>query len=289
MTTTAAVAATTPEPCAPQAVVLHGRACLGLDEPLPLLGGGARLLPGGLASLTGADHLPGFRSIVASACRDQAERGRNWYRHPPTALLAPVGTGRGLAAHWLARVSGLPLFSMPADRLVRSTDLHGRTPGSRLPPPPVLAIAAARCANPIILVEVPAEEDLEPAAAACLASIVDPARNARWLDPEFEAVFDLSHVNWIIQADTLPESVADALEGNGHVLQIHELDRTGRSLRNLGIAVEACAAAKTPTQAGIFEALEACDVPPSGLRRHPGCAELSAIAEMLIARAGGTA
>ena len=174
---------------------------LGLQAGATLLGGGASLLPTGLPMALGMEHQPDFVRAVAAACRDQALSGRDWYAHGAMALVGSKNSGRGHAARCLAAAAGLPLFiadaSTPSGRALLTGDA---APGAEaLPPFAVTAIAASRCANPIILVEgLRGNEDL----AALLGPFIDPDRACRYEADRLGCRFDLGEVNWLLQLDS---------------------------------------------------------------------------------------
>lgn len=233
---------------------------LGLDAPLALLGGGDRLMPGGMASALGIDHVRGLRTFMAEACRSQVLAGRDWYQQPPLALLGQHGVGKGFAARWIARHAGLPLFRMPV-----TYDFAANQPDSdgvemRLPAVPLIAMAASRCANPIVVVELDVDHPPEGVALEELVRMLDPRRNERWLDKAQDAIFDLGHISWIVQVHgrpqprggvhdpnasrgitaALPPLLADLIKDVGLILRIgppSELE----DMRRLDVAVEICA------------------------------------------------
>lgn len=266
----------------PHVVVAHcapgGRAPLGLGRALPLLGGGARLAPCGLPSDCGMDHLPHFRSIVADACRLQWLRSANWFWQKPTALVGPDGTGRGLAARWLAFATGLPLFRFDP-RSLAGSHRHDVWPSELLVPPlPAIAIAASACANPIILLEID-EEPIE-AVDELLAKMVDRQLTARWLDETTGAVLDMSHVTWIVQAERLPPALGSAIDDVGAVLEVGRPSGVAASLRSLAITGEVCrdSGLDAVRSAAVFAAVDEASK-AAGVRTGPvSCAALCELA-----------
>lgn len=274
--------ATSPE-CAvlagqPAVVVAHPMgpepAPLGLDRPLALLGGN-RLAPTGMTSALGIDHAPGVGRVVAEACRRQSLAGRNWFQQPLLALHGRPGVGKGLAAHWIARNAGVPLYRMS----IPAGDADGRhglpTAACAIPPLPVMAMAASRCANPVIVVEVEAGALLDQRAEALLASMMDPRRNARWISEDLETIFDLSHISWILEVQVrsstspnpvadhaarrpimpaLPRSLSDLVEDSGTIV---ELTAPGEreNLRCLDVAIAVCADEQAWRPAAVAEVL----------------------------------
>lgn len=251
----------------------HHPAPLGLDRPIELLGGRDRVAPGGMSFDLGIDHVPGFRNFVASACRRQAETGADWYRQPPLALLGNPGVGKGMVAHWIARHAGLPLYRMP---IVSDEDAPrgdaGRPMVRSLPPVPIMAMAASRCANPIIVVEIDMGNLPAPEIEAELIGMMDPRRNSRWLHHDLGTIFDLGHVSWIVQVQAqkskrtgpvanphavpmipavLPAGLTRLFEDAGTIIRLEDPERDDE-LRRLDVAIEACAAAGVD-DAGIIE------------------------------------
>jgi hypothetical protein len=250
----------------PSMIVAHsmhdGPPPLGLDRPLPLwTAGSGRLCPSGIPAALGIDHVVGLRTFLASACMQQATEGLEWYRQPPLALLGMRGVGKGFAAHWIARQAGLPLFRMPPPNgraeNCEQDDLTLRT----TLPLPVIAMASARCANPVIVIELDVDEPISLEVEASIVSMIDPRSNSRWIDPDHEAIFDLSCISWIIEVQgrnpgrgvvrdhneppwqpaALPVRLAALIEDAGKVLQL-DAPHEREALRRLDVAVEVCAA-----------------------------------------------
>lgn len=250
------------------------RAPLGLDHPLPLLGGGDGLAPAGISMALGIDHVIGLRSFVADACRRQVLAGKDWYRQPPLALFGVRGAGKGMVADWIARQGGLPLFRATASQAAgvgaaRWGNEH------RYPTLPLVAMAASRCANPVIVVEFDALQLPTVAEQDALATMMDPHRNARWMDPDLGMILDLSQISWLIEVQTtherkavawydgLPRITPDFLpslnavfEDAGTSLWVDTAEDQER-LRRLNIAIEACAAASERSSEALIRTHEA--------------------------------
>lgn len=164
---------------------------LGLDRPLSLLGGGRRLASSEMPSALGIDHVSGLRRFVAEACRRRAVSGLDGYHQPPLALLGENGIGKGFVAHWIARNAGLPLYR------IRVGPDFGTSPAGRgvehgIPLLPVVAIAAGRCANPVIVLELDVDDPITVEAEDVLVSMIDPRANSRWIDQDQQTILDLS-------------------------------------------------------------------------------------------------
>ena len=187
----------------------------GLDRPLELRGGGV-LGPDRLVAGIPLDWQPDLLSFVAAACRRQTQADRPWLSMPPVALLGPEGSGRTHAARTIARHAGLPFLAI---------DVAHRTAGDRpldyadaarcgltLPTLPVLALAATRCANPLVLVtgvDLAGEDALGQ-----LSAMIDPVTAGRWVEQGIRATIDLGQVSWMLSASTdqrLPPALSAAV------------------------------------------------------------------------------
>lgn len=171
---------------------------LGLDRPLRLGGGGGLLHPEGLPMSLQMEHQPDFVRAVAHACRDQALAGRDWYSHGAMILVAADAAGRGHAARRLARAAELPLFVVDASAsrgFELSPDADPAQASAAIPAA-IMAMALSGCANPVVAVE---GLDEISEAADLLAPFLDPSASAHFTSERLGAVFDLSHVNWVLQ------------------------------------------------------------------------------------------
>lgn len=211
----------------------------GLDQSTRLLGAAA-LPPDALPSATGLDHVPSLRSLLADACRTQAAAGRNWFGHPPIVLIGAAGFGRGGVARRIADLAGVPLVE--ADGSEVDVTAERADVGTRDVPVPVLAMALARCANPIVLLDL-GDRDLAPFASRRLGEMLDPTRTGRWLHEGLRTVFDLSHVSWIVQASRHSPAIAAIEAVGGRVIQTAAKTDVREDLRRLSIAQQvACRA-----------------------------------------------
>lgn len=248
----------------PSVIVAHpmggNGAPLGLERPLPLLGGGYRLAPGGMPSTLGIDHVPGLRHFIAEACRHRALSGRGGYHQPPIALVGQNGVGKGFVAHWIARNAGVPLFRMPVGHdFGASHAVHDVE--QTLPPVPMVAMAAARCANPVIVVELDVDKPIAAEVEETLISMIDPRTNSRWIDDGRQTILDLSHVSWIVEVQgrrlhssgvrkpnevrpieaVLPDRLETTIRDSGAVFRL-DAPRQLEELRILDVAIDICAA-----------------------------------------------
>ncbi len=282
----------------------NGPVPLGLDRPLDLLGGGERLAPNGMPMALGIDHVPGLREFIADACRSSSLAGGTFYAQPPLVLLGERGAGKGFAAQWIARHAGLPIFRMDGGsfRPGEGTDEWEE----RLPGLPVLAMASSRCANPIVAIELDQADMIDATAQRHLASMIDRRRNRRWVDEKHEAIFDLSHVSWIIlihghtpsdgdrrpvSPAALPGVLRELLEEQGTTLRPTAQARL-EHLRRLDVAIVVChrEGIRDPSVvASVHDAVEALRHPQGGrlLPMHAALVE-EAQRALSILRSGPT-
>ena len=293
-------------PETPSVIVAHPMsnqgAPLGLDRPILLLGGGARLAPGGLPSVLGIDHVPGLRQFVAEACRRRALGRHDGYHQPPLALVGQNGGGKGFVAHWIARNAGVPLFRMPVktEFTVTASDCGVEHKPPRLP---IIAMAAARCANPVIVIELDVDEPISTEVEDELAAMIDPRANSRWIDEDQRTIFDLGHVSWIVEVQgrrlrrggvynwdepraieaVLPDRLQATIQASGAVLHL-DADRRSEDLRILDVAIDVCAASAVTSPdvvAAVHAALQDLDKPHSD---HLSCSDLVRTAKWALAR-----
>lgn len=266
---------------------------LGLDRPIALLGGNERLAPGGMSSVLGIDHVKGLRSFVAEACHRQMIAGRDWYHHPPLALLGTRGVGKGTVAHWIARNAGVPLFRITADdfRFAEQDGIHRMD--RALPCAPVIAMATSCCANPVIVLEIDVETPPTTEALEAIAIMIDPRSNARWIDHDHQTIFDLSHISWIIEAQgrvpgsgvcdrgerpvlppALPPALASIVEAVGTVIEL-DAPYEREDLRRLDIAIGVCAASGLAVDPATAQSvLESLGDLARSVNRYVPCADL---------------
>lgn len=217
---------------------------LGLDAPLELRGGG-NLSPSALALQLPLYWVPDVIARVAAACRRQSIEGRRWFAMPPVALSGPDGLGRTHIARTIARQAGVPFasFDIGGPRGADPMMSWNRSPDIPMPSSAVLAMAASRCANPLILVT--GVDDATPEAAEALASMIARESTTRWVDEGLEAVVDLGQVSWLIQtadATNLPPS----FPADMHVVRLDRPDQGQASLLALSLLAEVAADLQLP-------------------------------------------
>lgn len=173
---------------------------LGLGEPFALLGGD-RLGPDGIPFRVLHEHQPGFLHWVRESCRECLAAERPWFRGRPALLTGNGGAGRTHAARWLARVAGVSFIILNLSDPLIATNLGAsrRVSEALWASPITVAMAATRCANPVVLV-VGAEEASGDVISG-LASMIDPEAGACWREDQLNTIVDLGEVTWLIQAE----------------------------------------------------------------------------------------
>lgn len=170
---------------------------LGLGEPFALLGG-ERLGPDGIPFLAMHDHQPKFLEWLAESCRNLLAAERPWFRAEPMVITGPPGAGRTHAARWLARVAGVPHVILNlTDPLVAANIAASRRVNEALWASPItIAMAATRCANPVV--SVIGTDRMSDDVASGLASMIDPDTSVFWSEDQLGTCVDLSEVTWIL-------------------------------------------------------------------------------------------
>jgi len=226
----------------PPATLVIGRSYDGrqlpfaLDRPFDLLGGD-RLGPDDVAASLPFDWIDGMAATVAEACRRQVASDRCWFQLPPTALVGKPGVGRTHVARQLARAAGVPFVRFDVSELTLGH--RCRAPDTPRLAAPILAMAAANCANPIVLVE--GVDGSSPDACALLSTMIDRQTSRRWMCESLGAAFDVSCVSWLVATGDM-EALHPSLHGRLDILPI-EISSVpdDRSVRALGILLEAMA------------------------------------------------
>jgi hypothetical protein len=185
---------------------------LGLGEPFALMGGD-RLGPGGIAFDLGHDWQRDFVDAVADACDDLLAAERPWFKMPATALIGRAGCGRTHAARMLASAAGVThvILNLSDPVIAMNVSASGEINETLWVSPVVTAMAATRCANPVVTV-VGAEHNAD--AAMALVAMADPMLGRAWREDRIATSVDLGEVSWLIQCSdpsNLPSPLADRL------------------------------------------------------------------------------
>lgn len=180
----------------------EGPAPLGLSEPFALHGGD-RLGPDGIAFDLMHEHQPAFLRWVTSTCQALIAAERPWFRGAPVLVTGPEGAGRTHAARRLARVAGLPhvILNLTDPLIAANIACSGQVGEALWASPVTVAMAAKRCANPVV--SVIGIDKVGDDIAAGLVAIIDPATGRAWEEDRLQTYVDFGEVTWIIQCDDL--------------------------------------------------------------------------------------
>ncbi|MGI8943349.1 MAG: AAA family ATPase [Qipengyuania sp.] len=197
-----------------------------LTTDLPLAGAAAMtLLVGGELAITA--HLRSRAPWYADAITllDQQWRlqlwlGKPWIRFRPLLLVGPPGCGKSHLARMIAQRAGTGHSILSLAGVADSTTTEGTPRGFTNTTPcfPALAMSQHQTANPIAVIE---EVDKAQASSrhgnpiASLLTLIEPGTARHYWDRCLMAPCDLSHVNWILTAnslDRLPEPLRSRLD-----------------------------------------------------------------------------
>lgn len=223
------------QPATPAMIVGYGAD----EEPLPLelgepfaLFGGDRLGPDGIPFLVMHEHQPDFLAWVRERCAAMLAAERPWFSGGTLILGGVAGAGRTHAARWLARVVGVPhaVLNLTDPVIAANVAASGEISEAMGASPVTIAMATARCANPIV--SVIGADRVGDDVLAGLAEMIDPERGRRWREDRLGIDIDLGEVTWILQRDIMrgipswvaPRADAVALRpvptGHDHVLAL---------------------------------------------------------------------
>jgi hypothetical protein len=159
-------------------------------------------------------EFPYAREVIDAALNDLV--GRNTIKLRPLLLVGAPGGGKSRFARRLGEVLGVHVWRTDASRsdgaAFAGTDKKWY---SAEPCHPFLAIAQAKHANPVVLLD-----ELEKAGTRadygrlwdCLLGFLESETNARYPDPALQTDLDLSHVSYVATAnsvDPLPTPLRD--------------------------------------------------------------------------------
>jgi hypothetical protein len=159
-------------------------------------------------------EFPYAASVIETVLRDL--NGRKNVHVRPTLLIGPPGAGKSHFAWRLAEVLKTPWQMIPCGGV--SDSMHGgatRKWATGEPSLPVAVIRTHRHAGPLIILD-----EIEKAGTGrhngnlydVLHGLLERETAARWHDPYIDAPCDLSHISWIMTANTIepvPKSLRD--------------------------------------------------------------------------------
>lgn len=197
-----------------EGVVSIAERYLTLTRPMPLEGDRA-LRPLSTGELAITAHLRGEAPWMSEAIdlldeqfRIQLWAGRPWIAHRPLLLVGGPGTGKSHFARLLADYgrTGCTLVSMAGAFDAATIDA---VPRGFVQPQPCLAALAmhqAATANPVIVldeVEKAGRSERHGDALAALLTLIEPSTAMAFFDRCLQAHIDVSHVNWIMTANSI--------------------------------------------------------------------------------------
>lgn len=213
-----------------------GPAPLGLSEPYALHGGD-RLGPDGIAFDLMHEHQPAFLRWVTTSCRALIAAERPWFRGSPILVTGPEGAGLTHAARRLARVAGLPHVILNLTEPIIAADIasSGQVSEALWASPVTVAMAAKRCANPVV--SVIGIDKVGDDIGSGLVAMIDPATGRSWSEDKLETEMDFGEVTWIVQCDDLSR-VPTALRAQAAHIGFTEMPRGIETTAALSILLE---------------------------------------------------
>lgn len=193
-----------------------GPAPIGLSEPFALHGGD-RLDNDGIAFELMHEHQPAFLRWVTTSCRALIAAERPWFRGSPILATGPSGAGRTHAARRLARVAGLPhvIVNLTDPVIAANVASSGQVGEALWASPITVAMAAKRCANPVV--SIIGIDKVGDDIADGIASMIDPATGRSWSEDKLETEMDFGEVTWIIQCDDITRVPAALRSQAAHI------------------------------------------------------------------------
>ncbi len=153
---------------------------------------------------------PALSAVFADALDRSRSSTSPWITTAPVLLLGEKGVGRTHVARRFAHLAGVPHITFDLEDVEVVERLQGvsRGPDVLIPTAPVLAMAASRCANPVVTVV--GADTVTEEVQMNLARMIDPSTSDRWADRSVGATVDLRQVSWFVQAHR-PELLAAPL------------------------------------------------------------------------------
>lgn len=212
---------------------------LGLGEPFALLGGD-RLGPDGIPFQVMHDHQPNFLRWVNQSCDASLAAERFWFRGRTAIFTGWKGAGRTHAARWLARCAGVPhvILNVSDPIIASAVAASGAVSEALVALPVTTAMAANRCANPIVNV-VGADQASDDVKAG-LAVMMDKDAGVYWSEDQLGTCVDLSEVTWVLQVESAA-SLLSTIRNEATTVVFSAAPRSFESVFTLSIMLEAMA------------------------------------------------
>ena len=156
-----------------------------------------------------------WRSLRLAALRGEPARV------PPLLLVGPPGIGKSAWARQLAERIGVPSVVIEATNEPAGFAVSGLQAGwsSASPGKPLLAILRNRIGNPLVVVDevekagrVTSNSGTPYDLAGAMLPLLERSTAKRWSCPFFRVGFDMSHIGWVLTANSLagvPEPFMD--------------------------------------------------------------------------------
>lgn len=209
---------------------------LGLGEPFALLGG-EKLGPDGISFAVMHEHQPAFLRWVRQSCEASLAAERFWFKGRPAILTGPQGAGRTHAARWLAFCAGVPhvILNISDPVIAGSVAASGGVSEALGASPITIAMAARRCANPVV--SAIGIEQASDDVKAGLAAMMDKDTGAYWSEDQLGTCVDLSEVTWVVQAHNL-NAVPPVIRNEAATIQLNSPPHGHESVFALSIMLE---------------------------------------------------
>lgn len=155
------------------------------------------------------------------------------YGHRPILLVGPPGIGKTHMLRRLAELAGTPFVGVDVAASTEGFSLAGvsRGWGSAVPGRPVSTVLETGCGNPTVFVDeidkagvVQSSKGTVTSAWNALLGLLEPTNASRWLCPFYQVAFDMSHVNWVLAANTT-SPIPEPLLSRCHVVHLDPMTR----------------------------------------------------------------